>query len=209
MTGRIAVNGNDRIAIFGQTGSGKTFFARHLLRGVKRLVVLDPKGTLGGASGWRLAEWSAATRRKLLKGQPVRVRVPYPLDGNWDDVLWDVYNAGNVVLYVDEMYGVVPIGKRAPIPLNAIYTRGRELGIGVTAVSQRPAWIPREMVSESSWIFAFRLLQLEDRIRLKSIMGDAALEPIRDRYGFLTYNAEWEAPVYTAQLVVRGRNSQE
>lgn len=205
----IDVRSNDRTAIFGQTGSGKTFLSRYLLARVRRLVVLDPKGMLrGAADGWRLEEWSPATRRRLLEGEPVRVRIPYPLDRDWEPYLWDIYEAGNCVLYIDEMYGVVPIGRRPPDPLNAIYTRGRELGLGVVAVSQRPVWVPREMVSESTWFFGFRLMLEDDRKSLADIMGPAVLDRIRDRYGFWTFNAEWEEPIYTPQLeIVRQRGA--
>lgn len=201
MADLIDVKSTDRVAIFGQTGSGKTFFARYLVRSARRLVVMDPKGMLRGK--WGLQEWSSRTRKRLKNGFPVRVRIPAPISGNWEPYLVEIYNAGDLVLYIDEMYGVVPIGKRAPNYLNAIYTRGRELGIGVIAVSQRPAWIPREMISESTWFFCFRLMLEDDRRSVAQIMGPAALGFIRDRYGFLTYNAEWEAPVYTPQLIVR------
>lgn len=197
----ISIDSSDRVAIFGQTGSGKTFLARYLLARVKRLVVFDPKGTLRGQ--WRLAEWSDRTRSDLLDGDPVRVRVPAPLDGVWDDYLWDVYEAGNVTVYVDEMYGVVPIGKRPPDALNALYTRGRELGIGVVAVSQRPLWIPKQMISESSWFFGFRLMLEDDRRELAQIMGPDVLERTTDRYGFWTFHAEWDRPIYTPQLIVK------
>lgn len=201
MADLIDVKSTDRVAIFGQTGSGKTYFARYLVRSVRRLVVLDPKGMLRGK--WGLLEWGPRTRKRLRNGLPVRVRIPAPLSGDWEPYLREIYNAGDLVLYIDEMYGVVPIGKRAPNYLNAIYTRGRELGIGVIAVSQRPAWIPREMISESTWFFCFRLMLEDDRRSVAQIMGPAALGFIRDRYGFLTYNAEWETPIYTPQLIVR------
>lgn len=199
----LSIASNDRTAIFGQTGSGKTFLAAYLLRNVRRLVVFDPKGMLRGE--WGLEEWSDKTRDRLLNGDPIRVRVAAPLDGGWSPYLWDIYNAGDVVLYVDEMYGVVPIGKRPPDALNALYTRGRELGIGVMAVSQRPLWIPKQMISESTWFFGFRLLLESDRRELAEIMGPEAMEPIKDRYGFLTFHAEWDAPIYTPQLEIRRR----
>lgn len=206
----IDVQPTDRVAIFGQTGSGKTYFARYLLRSARRLVVVDPKGMLRGK--WGLQEWGARTRKELVRGRPVRVRIPSPIpNGNedpsvqWNTIFRFLYECGNLILYVDEMYGVVPIGKRAPNYLNAIYTRGRELGMGVVAVSQRPAWIPREMISESSWFFCFRLMLEDDRKSVAQIMGPIAENYIRDTYGFLTFNAEWQEPIYTPQLEVRNQ----
>lgn len=205
---------NERIIITGQTGSGKTFLSRQLLDSVKRLVVLDPKGMLrspqpeedeaeyGGIENWKLREWSQDAEELLSEGKPIRVRVPAPVDGKWDDVLWKVYRAGNCVLYIDEIYGVVPPGRRPPDALNAIYTRGRELGIGAVGVSQRPAWIPLELMSEPEWYFCFRLMLDNDRRRMAEFMGQQVLNRITDRYGFWTYNVHWDEPVYTEQLDV-------
>lgn len=202
----IVVKSNDRAAIVGATGSGKTFLAQYLTWNVKRFVVCDPKGTLRGR--WGLEEWSERTRDLLLDGKPVRVRIPAPVvvrskeDPDWEPFLWDVYDAGNCLLYVDEVYGVVPIGRKSQA-LNAIYTRGRELGIGAIACSQRPSWIPLELLSESSWFFMFRLLLDEDRKRMAAMMGPAVTDPIRDPYGFWTFQTGWDEPVYTKQLEVK------
>jgi len=205
----IDVQSDQRVLITGQTGSGKTFLARQLLRSCRRLVVLDPKGMLrsheeeGAYESWDLDEWSEPQEKLLVSGKPCRIRVPSPLDGRWDRYLWSVYRAGNCVLYIDEVYGVVPPGsRRPPDSLNAIYTRGRELGIGAVAASQRPVWVPMEIISECEWFFAFRLLLDDDRRRLASLMGPNVMQRIRDRYGFWTYNVEWDESIYTPQLEV-------
>jgi len=210
---------DERVIITGQTGSGKTFLARQLLDGVKRLVVLDPKGMLrspspdeaeyGDIENWKLREWSETTEKLLKEGEPVRVRVPAPINGKWDEYLWAVYRAGNCVLYIDEVYGVVPPGKRPPEPLNAIYTRGRELGIGAVGVSQRPSWIPLEIMSEAEWYFCFRLMLDTDRRRMAEFMGMEVVSRITDRYGFWTYNVHWDEPVYTEQLEVETKRSSQ
>lgn len=209
---QIEPSSDERIIITGQTGSGKTFLARQLLEGVKRLVVLDPKGMLrspgeddaeyGDIENWKLREWSDDTEELLATGKPVRVRIPAPIDGKWDEQLWVIYRSGNCVLYIDEIYGVVPPGRRPPEPLNAIYTRGRELGIGAVGVSQRPAWIPLELMSEPEWYFCFRLMLETDRRRMAEFMGMEVISRITDRYGFWTYNVHWDEPIYTEQLEV-------
>lgn len=208
----IEVASDERAIIVGQTGSGKTFMARQLLADAKRLVVLDPKGMLRSPveyedpedsyEDWHLEEWSDAGAKRLAGDGPIRLRVPSPLDGDWSDVLWTVYRAGNCMLYIDEIYGVVPPGRRPPDALNAIYTRGRELGIGAIGCSQRPTWIPLTLISESYWFFCFRLMQDADRRRMAEFMGPSVLNQIHDRYGFYTYNVFWDEPVYTSQLMV-------
>lgn len=193
---RLSIRPSERIALVGRTGSGKSFLARKLTASLRRLVVLDPKGTLGGSSGWNLVDWTEQHARWLLEGQPVRLRVPAPFDGDWRPFLATIYNAGNVTVYIDEAYGVVPPGKRPPNELNALYTRGRELGIGVWAATQRPSWIPLEMLSESEWLFCFRLQLDEDRARMAQLMGPDVRVPARDPHGFWLYNVYWERPRY-------------
>jgi ABC-type dipeptide/oligopeptide/nickel transport system ATPase component len=205
----IRVRSNDRVAVVGQTESGKTFLVQQLVRTARRLVVADPKGTLRGK--WRLEEWSDATRERLLGGEPVRIRIPAPLvepryvTDVWDGYFRDVYDAGNCLVDVDEVYGVVPTGKRPGMWYQALYTRGRELGIGAIACSQRPSWIPLELISEAAWFFCFRLMLLSDRQRMSELMGPRVLEsiPPEDVHGFWTYHVSWREPVYTDQLVVK------
>ena len=206
----LQITSSQRVFTAGRTGSGKTYFERYVLAGIQRLVALDPKGTLGRmAPEWNLEDWSDRGRRKLLAGEPVRLRVPPPpVDVGddpryWDTYIRDVYRAGNCILYLDEIYGVVPPGSKPPPSLTACYTRGRELGIGVHGCTQRPAWVPLFAMSEADWFFVFRLTLDEDRRRLASFMGASVMEPIKDRHGFLSYHVEWDEPIYTPQLIVR------
>lgn len=203
----LSVKANDRTFIAGKTGSGKTFFARYLLQSAKRLVVLDPKGMLSREEDpdWRLTDWSAAGEKALRGGKPCRLRVPYPQNGDWAPFVKAVFEARNVTLYIDEMYGVVSPGKNPEVLdwLTACWTRGRQLGIGVITATQRPVWVPLFSMSESDWFFVFRLTLDEDRKRLASFMGPSAMYPIPDEFGFLSYNVRWQAPVYTPQLNVR------
>lgn len=205
----LAVKSNQRAFIAGKTGSGKTFFARYLLQSAKRLVVLDPKGMLTREEdpGWNLTDWSAKGRKLLMSGEPCRLRVPYPQDGDWSSFVKDVFEARNVTLYIDEMYGVVSPGKTPPVLewLVACWTRGRQLGVGVIVATQRPMWVPLFAMSEADWFFIFRLSLEEDRKRLASFMGPSAMYPIPDEFGYLSYSVRWPAPIYTPQLNVRRR----
>ena len=209
----LRIKPNDRVALVGKTTSGKTFAARLLLSDRHRLMACDPKGTLGRSKGqedWNLEEWSDKARRRLLKGNEIRVRIPPPspklsgkeITGYWEQFFQYAYDAGNIVVYIDEMYGVLPrLGAPPTTYLNAIYTRGRELGIGVWAASQRPAWIPRTMLSEAETFFMFRLLYPNDRKLMAQIMGPAVLNDVRDEHGFWLYNVAWNQPVYIKSIV--------
>lgn len=198
----LAIRSDERVAIVGKTGSGKTYLSRVLTWGLERLVCFDPKSTLGLAQDWRLEDWTAKGRRDLLAGKPVRLRVPGPSPDDNPETYWlpylrDLYDAGDVVLFIDEVYGVIPPGKTPSPELTALYTRGRELGIGVFAASQRPKLVPLFMLSESDWFFTFRLLLEDDRKRMAEVCGPDVMASPSDPYGFWLYNVAWDAPIYS------------
>jgi hypothetical protein len=166
------------------------------------LVVLDPKGTLGG---WDLVPWDETAKEKLRAGEPIRTRVvssslSMDLDELWLDAMLEVYAAGDCTLYIDEIYSVVPPGSRPSTAMVGIWTRGREFNIGGWATSQRPSWCPLFVLSEADQYFMFRLTVDEDRKRMASFMGEEVRTPIVDKHGFYYSNAEADAPIYVKQL---------
>jgi hypothetical protein len=199
----VVVKANERVAYVGKTGSGKTFLARHVLAPIRRLVVFDPKATLGGPE-WNLESGREAERR-LLRGGDARIRIRAPLDDDWTPYLRMVWEARNVTLYIDEVYALVPEGKRAPAEFNALYTRGREMGIGVHASTQRPRSIPAVTLTEAEWLFVFRVARPEDRNYVAGFGDEQGLMKglPRDEHGFWTYKATWRKPIYTPRFQAR------
>lgn len=204
---KVSLRTDQRAAFVGKTGSGKTYLARAFTQPVRRLVVLDPKGTLSPelAPEWNLEPWTQDNVRKLKRGDNIRLRVPAPLDENWAPYLQTVWDIGNILVYIDEVYGVVNPGSKPPAELNALYTRGRERGIGVWASTQRPAWVPLIVLSESEWLFMMRLMLDKDRARMAEIMGAKVLNgiPPRDNYGYWFFNASWNEALYSSGLKLR------
>lgn len=208
----ISLRTNERVFITGKTGSGKTFLSRYLTRSCPRLVVLDGKAVLGS---WDLAPWTPEGRDLLRDGSsPVRMRVTIPDPKTdpapfWNDVMYECYQGGNVTVYIDELYMVAPPGKPAPPLLWGLYTRGRELGIGVWGCSQRPAWLPLFTMSEAEHFFSFRLQMDDDRKRMAEFMGKEVFREITDEHGFYYARAEWSNPEYVQQLEVKPDGGQK
>lgn len=196
----IRFKATDRVAFVGRTTTGKTYAARLLLLSARRLVVIDPKGRLSdayrlsqGEPPWNLAEPSEETDRALAAGEPVRVRYAAPLDSDYSSIFRRCYEAENVIVYVDEVYGVTRNGT-ADQWLTACYTRGAELGIGVWAATQRPKRIPLIVLSESEWTLLFRLKLESDREYMAEMIGPAALETLSG-HEFWLYRESWEHPI--------------
>ena len=200
---RITIKDSDRVFFTGKTGPGKTYAARFITRSYPRLIVLDPKGTLGGPE-WGLDPWDKESRRSLKNGRPVRARVTVPFGAEveevWEDVFFRVYQAGNCTLYIDEVYGVVLPGTKPSPGLTGIWTRGRELGVGAYAASQRPVWVPLFILTESEHFFMFRLALAEDKQRMSAFMGPQVEQVIRDKHGVFYAHAEDDEPTYFEKL---------
>jgi DNA helicase HerA-like ATPase len=200
------IQANDRVLLAGKTGSGKTYFAGKLLGGVARLVVIDPKGNL---TQWGLTEPSKAEWSHFGKGAGGRFRIVPPITDDpeaWYEGLFnELYDIGGLVVYIDEAYAVTSPNSRPGKWLSALYTRGREKGIGVWAATQRPTWIPLFLISEADWIIMFRLNLEADRQKIAKIAGDEVLDRIADPHGFWLYNVQYEEPKYYKTAVKKGQ----
>jgi hypothetical protein len=203
---QIEIESSQRIITVGKTGSGKTFLMKYLTRGLKRLMVLDPKAMIDPAE-WHLDWVDKARLRDLAKGEDCRILVR-SYENEWASYLQAAWEAGNTVIYIDELYALVEFGRIAPPRiLSQLYTQGRERVVGVWGATQRPAWVPMFTLSECDWFFAFRTQLQDDRKRLAELMGEEVLNPIpvEDRHGFWMYSIEWDHPFYVDQLQINGQ----
>lgn len=204
--GNLSVRADDRAGFIGQTGSGKTFAAGLLCANVDKLVVLDPKGS-PSIKSWGLKEWDWRAPYYLNRSNSYRLHVgpqqrtkQHP-EGNWDPFLEAIWDAGDVTLYIDELYLITGYGRRPQPRLADLYVAGRERGIGTWGCSQRPAWTPRFTRSECEWLFSFRLLDKDDRTTMRGHMGLEPLVPEKHPHGLWIFNNSWAKPRYYERLV--------
>lgn len=204
---KIDIESNERIIAVGKTGSGKTFLMKYLTKKLKRLMVLDPKAMIDPAE-WRLDWVDGRGLRDLQNGKDARLLVRTYDSTEWAEFLTYAWNAGNLVVYIDELYALVDFGRSVPPRiLSQLYTQGRERLVGMWGATQRPAWVPMFTLSESDWFFAFRTQLQDDRKRLAELMGPEVLDPIpvEDPHGFWMYYAQWDNPIYVEQLMIDGK----
>lgn len=180
---------SDRVALVGSTGSGKSTWAQVKLAGVRRLVVIDPKGNMDKKK-WNLQPWKTGYKELLKRNGSARLYVG-PLSRSGFDALFAyLLTLRNVLIYIDELYAVGP--DQGSQYLRALYTMGRALGLGVWAATQRPKRVPPFAFSEAEFIVTFRLGRRADRQFMVEEMGDQGkiyqYPPLRN-YEYVIYNA--------------------
>lgn len=196
---------NERVLFVGKTGSGKSYAAKLLASRLARLVVVDTKGGVeqSDPANWPgMLPWDREGRRRLNEGYAARLLVRPAIGEDLEPIFRAVYEAGNAVIYLDEMYGVLPPGSRPGPWLSALYTRGRGRGIGVWAASQRPIWIPVFAKSEADWFLLFRLQDADDRRHMVGYMGEEASRVLRG-HQVLVYHQSWDEARLYRQMEAR------
>jgi len=173
----IQIQSNSRVFVTGKTGSGKTYWAITQLLGYGRIVFHDRKWenhnlirTLHFTPAHTPEEliWLIQHNKKRILYQP-------NADGEEDfnTVCEIIYKTGNIAIMVDEV-GSYTTGNRIPHWFSEILRLGRNRGIGVISLSQRPKEIPNTIISESEFIIMFRLQLKDDRRKLEGVVGEGA-----------------------------------
>lgn len=151
----------DRTTINGRTGSGKTVAGAWLLSesrfDLQPFVILD----------FKREQIFQKIKRRIeigLDDMPVKPGVyhltllPHQVD-EIESWLWDVWERGNIGLFVDEGHLI----DRNSKAMKAIMVTGRAKKIPVYTLSQRPVSLPRHIFSEQNFYMSFHLNDKRDR----------------------------------------------
>jgi len=171
-----------RIAIVGRTGSGKTVAALwHLsLRSFDKMpwIIFDFKGDPTIANIRRAK--TIAISDPLPKNPGIYVVRPLPhQDEEVSDLLWKIWQNGNIGLYFDEGYMISKSDA-----FRALLTQGRSKHIPIIVLTQRPVWITRFVWSESDFIQLFTLSNAQDRKTMRDMLPPfpASIQPYHSIY---------------------------
>ena len=143
----------EHVSIIGDTGSGKTFLEARLLALRDNVVVCRTKPDDIRFDGYKTVRTASAMdsldeHRLLLTPKYERQAVEIA------DALTKAWEQGHWTMALDEVYYMTQMLKIEPY-INRLLTQGRSKRITVIAGMQRPAWISRFALSQSTHVFLF------------------------------------------------------
>jgi hypothetical protein len=164
--------------VFGIRGSGKTVKVRNLIKDVCRSLVVDYKGSdyFDGVSFHSLAE----LKKFWLTVYSGDFRLIYKPPGDDAEIIEDIAEicslslaCGNMTLVIEEL-NIVFDEMRPPTEFNKMVFSGREPGVELIGVAQRPFGFGRKFTSQAKEFYVFYNREPEDVRFFKQSLGTEA-----------------------------------
>lgn len=193
---------SDRWLVVGTTGSGKTTAVRELLRQIHRfyhglnVYILDSKG-VGDFDHMGGTVWNKDEPPDPLPPGSGRLLIWQP---SHDDL--DAYDEwfGKLlkspdpfVLDIDELSSVASRNGDSPLNFQRLMKQGRGKRKSVVNCTQELAYIPRQVVTQTTHTLRFQLLGEYDPRQGNRLVRRAVRDPEPPQYGF--YYARMDKPV--------------
>lgn len=194
------IKNNEHVFIAGMTQSGKSFLGEVYLTNVTpKTYVLDTKGLFDFTMLNDEQKEIVYSLDELPKTKTNKVIYkPNYMELNKETYeKFFAYCLANppCIVVVDEVMQICDNPFDIPLSYKGILTRGMQLGVSVWSLTQRPAQIPRIIMSESTHYFIFKLNDTTDRERLAKQTGyKEFLDKIPKRYFWYFNTPEGDEP---------------
>lgn len=173
----LSLGKDQRGVLIGPTGCGKTTLAKVLMTMHNGpLLALDPKrlmvkpGDKERIGINKIVRTMQQVKFEFLKGNNRLVVQPSPNDflktQFYDELYQWAYNRGNIMVYTDDLAGVLPQGRQSEW-LQRCYSMGREHNVSMLSSIQRPVYYPLYIFSDCNKFFAFRCIMGSDIKRIQ------------------------------------------
>lgn len=175
-------SGNARLAVvhgfFGATGSGKTYAALQTIQGARGnapLFVWSPKEPADNYCK-KFGLGLAKTASKMVQiGSTCGGVVYQPKLDDSDKTAFDIFcklaaHCAPCIVVVDELHTVTQAG-RAPSAWKRLVMMGRSAGVQVYGISQRPASVDKDFISNLSAVWCGRLNYADDVQTLAKLLN--------------------------------------
>lgn len=160
------------IIVLGRTGQGKTTWVKRYIQGVSRLAVWDPKRSYPVEWPEDFAAWFEQ------HGTDARFRVGGFYDEDVETVGSIAYACQQTTLVLEECAFVFNPRQELPDWARECIYLGRERGVSVVAVAQRPKSIHIALRSQATRIICFNQREISDCEWIADSFGDIPLEAI-------------------------------
>ncbi len=179
--------------VLGMRGCGKTVKVRNLIRDIRRLLVVDTKGNdyQDGVAFRSLAELKTFWH-KVYQGD---FRLIYKPQGDDSEIIADIAEictlclaCENMTLVVEEL-NIIYDAQRPPAEFNKMIFAGRDPGIELIGVAQRPFGFGRKLSSQAKEFYVFYNREPDDVRYFKNYLGSEAAEAIRnlEKYNYVKW----------------------
>ncbi len=211
---RLDIKQGEHTLIIGPTSSGKTTLAQDVINTTRDgyVLALFVKGKDKTADkewldkGWeRITEFPKKgipeDHRRMVLWPKVRKTVDESqlvLFGNIKRALDWVNYTGNVAVYIDETSYLIDM--RLGRQINQLFYLARSNGVSAIATMQRPVFVPRVLMSNSSHVFMAKTTDSNDIKRLSDLGGNYGKElaynlaRLKSRHDFVYVNPLGDAP---------------
>lgn len=165
--------------IVGRRGSGKSTLAKAIIPAFSRVLIVDPnheyEGKIFDSLGALYTDLRGGGRFRAIYRPPLGVAGKEELDAV-DCVAQIAWSVGRCLLVIDEADRYTRMGKDTLPFIHALIHQGRHRGVGLLGIARRPEGLPKDLIGNARYLYAFHLSEPYSRAYLGRILGDRSAE---------------------------------